>query len=206
MALVLSVPFNQKDKAKALGAKWSPALKKWYVVDKSQYHKFAEWVDGSLILTDHFYLVEGVHNCSRCNKNTVVIGFGFETFYALQDLNPDLTDTSIHIGQIDSKLPDQLELYLEQKYGFKQCYSKSLRMYFYANHCSHCSRLQSNYDLFDEVESPFFVDGTEAASKLILHKIKLPYDVAVSAEINYGSEDFLIKEYATLLDEGICWG
>ena len=29
--LLLSVPYEQKDKAKALGAKWDPASKKWWV-------------------------------------------------------------------------------------------------------------------------------------------------------------------------------
>lgn len=29
--LLLNVPFDQKDKAKSLGAKWDPAIKKWWI-------------------------------------------------------------------------------------------------------------------------------------------------------------------------------
>jgi ribonuclease HI len=33
--IYLTVPFSRKDEAKALGAKWDPAKKKWYIMDSS---------------------------------------------------------------------------------------------------------------------------------------------------------------------------
>ena len=32
--LILNVPYREKDDAKALGAKWDPNIKKWYVRNK----------------------------------------------------------------------------------------------------------------------------------------------------------------------------
>lgn len=29
--LLLNVPYEEKDEAKSLGAKWNPELKKWYI-------------------------------------------------------------------------------------------------------------------------------------------------------------------------------
>jgi hypothetical protein len=39
----LNVPFAQKDMAKALGAKWDAALKKWYVPADKDSGLFAQW-------------------------------------------------------------------------------------------------------------------------------------------------------------------
>lgn len=39
----LSVPFAQKDAAKALGAKWDAANKKWYVPENKDITLFAQW-------------------------------------------------------------------------------------------------------------------------------------------------------------------
>ena len=39
----LNVPYAQKDAAKALGARWDPANKKWYVPNGKDLALFAQW-------------------------------------------------------------------------------------------------------------------------------------------------------------------
>lgn len=39
----LNVPYAQKDAAKALGARWDPALKKWYVPPGKTLEAFSAW-------------------------------------------------------------------------------------------------------------------------------------------------------------------
>lgn len=39
----LNVPYAQKDEAKALGARWDPANKKWYVPAGKDIAPFAQW-------------------------------------------------------------------------------------------------------------------------------------------------------------------
>ncbi len=39
----LNVPFAEKDVAKALGARWDPAQKKWYVPPGKELGLFAQW-------------------------------------------------------------------------------------------------------------------------------------------------------------------
>ena len=46
MSLLLNVPYAEKDEAKALGAKWNPELKKWYVENRKDYYKFKKWILG----------------------------------------------------------------------------------------------------------------------------------------------------------------
>ena len=40
----LAVPFAEKDQAKALGARWDPARKCWYVQGASDLAPFARWL------------------------------------------------------------------------------------------------------------------------------------------------------------------
>ncbi|MEC4749250.1 DUF5710 domain-containing protein [Methylomicrobium sp. Wu6] len=41
--IYLHVPYTQKDAAKALGARWDPANKKWYVPANIDITPFAKW-------------------------------------------------------------------------------------------------------------------------------------------------------------------
>lgn len=45
--IVLKVPYAEKDEAKALGARWNPTRKCWYVPDGKDAAPFAQWVDAS---------------------------------------------------------------------------------------------------------------------------------------------------------------
>jgi len=44
--ILLEVPFAEKDQAKALGARWNPAEKKWYIPDELEANQdlFAKWI------------------------------------------------------------------------------------------------------------------------------------------------------------------
>lgn len=39
----LNVPYAEKDAAKTLGARWDPAMKKWYVPAGKDIASFAQW-------------------------------------------------------------------------------------------------------------------------------------------------------------------
>ena len=44
MRIDLACPFDQKDKAKALGARWDAAKKVWYIVDVEDLTPFMRWI------------------------------------------------------------------------------------------------------------------------------------------------------------------
>jgi len=47
----LKVPFNEKDQAKALGARWNAELKQWYVPHGIDSAPFAKWFTSSAALS-----------------------------------------------------------------------------------------------------------------------------------------------------------
>lgn len=207
MSLIIDVPFAEKDEAKSLGAKWNPNLKKWYVEERENYHKFEKWILGNKenvsILCDYFYIVEGTHLCFKCNKPTKVIGFGVKNFFEVYDSNEyDNEDNfcyyedNIHIASHIEPLSKALLDKLKEKYNYYESYSKTINASYLANHCSNCKVIQGDFFLFEEVDTPFFVDSIEKAKALKLYKVPLENDVIVDLDIGFGSEDYLIEKYA----------
>ena len=44
MRINLNCPYDQKDEAKALGARWDPGLKVWYIEDVADLKPFSKWI------------------------------------------------------------------------------------------------------------------------------------------------------------------
>lgn len=44
MRVYLNCPFDEKDEAKALGARWDPQKKRWYIQDVKDLSAFARWL------------------------------------------------------------------------------------------------------------------------------------------------------------------
>lgn len=207
MSLYLNVPFAEKDEAKALGAWWDPAKKQWFVKNKKDYPKFQKWIlsadeEECMVLCDHFYIVEGVQTCFKCKKPTKVMGFGIENFFTFyqEGVEPEYCEGEIHISSSLEPLSKALLEYLKKTYNYYYGYSKFTNSNYYGHHCDNCGILQGNFYLFSEVDSPFFIDGPEAAKALRLFRVALPYDIKAYAELGFGSEDYLIKQHAEMAE------
>jgi len=48
MKTFLDVPFGEKEAAKAKGARWDPAAKKWYCPDSVDLAQFKKWLPSHL--------------------------------------------------------------------------------------------------------------------------------------------------------------
>ena len=205
MPILLDVPYSEKDEAKKLGAWWSSEKKKWYVKNKSDYHKFRKWISKSeafYIICDYLYVIEGTHTCFKCHKPTRVIGYGIENYLEYDEENNASMEyeesNEIHIAGHINPIPQEVLAYLQKKYNYKNRYSKFANCTYLANCCDNCDVLQGDFFLFNEVDSPFWIEDETAASNLKLYKIPLEYDMVLdSIDIGFGSNDHLIKEYAS---------
>ena len=166
-AIDLNVPYEEKDEAKALGAKWDPARKTWFVPDGLELDGFEQWLPQPT--PEHLYLIAGWRACFRCNRLTPVCGF------ALKFSDDDKDEEGIHIlcpEEIEySTLPKEITQVLSDVFSLRGGYSKTTKSSTFANHCVHCKTLQGNFPVFHETEPPFFVDSEEAAQELLLFEI-----------------------------------
>lgn len=178
MSLYLDVLFEEKDEAKALGARWNPEIKLWYVdMQPDEYVKFAKWIikdtakdkvkdiDSIAIARNNLYVIEGIQNCYYCGNPTRVIGLGMGEFIELYwgEKNKcqyaQFTDTygkRIYLMwmQREENIPPKLLKYLKENYSVRTGYSQARKEYCFANHCDHCGKIQGNKYVFEETESP----------------------------------------------------
>lgn len=198
--LFLNVPYAYKDTVKALGARWNPDAKKWFVPKRTEYSKFLKWFPDSygLIVCDHIYIVEGKTECFKCGNSTRVVAFGVD-YYCSYEKSEDFYSFShdtdeIHLAITLENLPVNVIQYLCQHYNYKMRTSKTTGITKLNYCCDHCDVLQGDFFL-KEPSSPFFILSSEQACALKLYKIKLSEDFFTNDSLGYSSTDHLIKLY-----------
>lgn len=194
LPLLLNVPFSQKDEAKALGARWNPQLKKWYVNNREEYHKFSKWFhnkDTNLIVSEHLYIAIGNQTCFKCKSDIKIILLAADNYTVIDD-GSEVFDEEINFISDISNMPSNLQRFLNDNFKYCKRYSETSQSNYFANHCSNCGVFQGIRD-----NGPFFIDSEEKASKLVLYAIKLKNDLELNGSADWGSLDWMIKEYAT---------
>jgi len=217
----LNVPYNEKDCAKSVGARWDPQIKKWYFEGPiKEISKFGKWIaegrEQTLIAFENFCIIEGVRKCFRCGKKTRVIGFGIwdhsllidedDGTYSIEDPQdfPEM-ENEIHLAwtDVEENVPPLLLSYLKSKYNVKTGYSHIVGKCF-ANHCDHCDAIQGNNYLFYELGSPLSTE-TPVEEELIERMKQLKVynvytDVALPLEwdMGYCSNDWAYSAYCSM--------
>lgn len=186
MALYLEVPYEQKDHAKLLGAKWDQSRKQWYATNKFEYYKFLDWIPWSdsnfSLICDSLYIVEAPHKCFKCKKETNVISLAYnEQFMFYKDvdgnlINYEYTNNCLHYFTVEDEIDNvQLRSFLKDKFNYYYSYSKTIKEHYVANHCKHCGKIQGNFHLHEEIHSPFG-EYPECTKDYKLYKIPLAED------------------------------
>lgn len=219
MRLFLDVPFEEKDEAKALGAKWHPRIKKWFVnTEPKNYIKFARWIsndyDETIIATHCLIVLETTRICFKCHKPTRVVGLGVSDFMQLYKTYEDnniiryslydncSTPKEIHLAWVEKEdnIPPALLRYLKSKYSVYTGFSKFRNDYTFSNHCDYCGVIQGNNFLFDEPDSPLSscTDGNELItrmSNLTIYTIPLLHALQLNWDVHLCSNDYAYLKY-----------
>jgi hypothetical protein len=183
--LYLNVPYEQKDEAKSMYARWDNKRKKWFATNSKYYYRLAEWIEGDSVVQNSMYIAVSSRECWKCGKETLI--------YALAVRSEDLIDivyreTNIEeaIGYdvvflpISSNLPKEIKAYLEKHTNCKEKYSQTIQDTYFANTCTHCKALQGDYFVYEEFDSPFNGMGN---SKIKYIEFKLEHDLAINYQV-----------------------
>lgn len=222
--LLLDVPYNEKDEAKALGARWDPELKKWYVQNERNYYKFTKWIfkEGCSVACKNLYIVEAKRKCYKCGYETTVVSLAADdywTFDGLEDVlegrttvdvsngfGPEEADDCCHYADffvllgLTENIPTALLNYMLDKYNIRNKFSNTTKKKSLSNLCERCNALHGNWYLFQEVDSPFWIYDRQDIKKLKFYRIPLKYDLILSSgEVtDMGVSAFWIKRYADM--------
>lgn len=212
--LYLNVPFKEKDEAKALGARWNPERKEWYITYKKNYHLFRKWFYNSytnLIIYNYLYIAIANRECFKCKKQTPVISLAADNIVDIPyyDENEDEDEELIYnevyfICDIDV-LPTKLSMYLKDRWNYYYGYSRFTNSYYYGNHCSHCNVLQGDFHLHAEPTSPFCIseykeETIRDLNNITFLKLKLDNDLELCCSLSWSVSKYLIEGHSTIKD------
>lgn len=157
--IFLHVPFEEKDEAKKLGARWDATARRWYVPDGLSSATFKRWSEprpevaperpseSSIalnLLLARPAIVDAIIQCWSCKAETPV------TTLAAKDSDGEWEGVR-YVQGVDPVLT----AYLTARTHFRMAYSRTTRQWSYKNRCV-CGALQGDFFLHSEPDGPFF--------------------------------------------------
>ncbi|XOB65891.1 DUF5710 domain-containing protein [Deferribacteres bacterium DY0037] len=164
----LDVPYNEKDEAKALGARWDGAVKSWFIPKDIPIKRFTKWLQNyNGKITGTLYLIESTETCWKCqltskvyaifSKNHTETCFDDDNGEPYEEIH-DFPSTFSHIDHIDFNVLKAIRT-ITNKLFFDN--SKTIGRRLLMNHCEHCSAKFGDFFMFNEPGGAFFGDATD---------------------------------------------
>ena len=207
----LEVPYQEKELAKALGARWDARRKVWYVVDLDDLTPFAKWLPQPAWMnhrSDSYVLLESRRNCWKCERPTRVFGFAIPSGHEqLEKSRPDLEfpgdddydaclegpDAMHWVAQdapaVLSYVTHICEAALSRMHSLTMRYRKDLSgvtgTRYFMNHCEHCDAKLGDFETIEEFDAPLRpiggAIGTESTSRLVRYPMNEPLEADSSS-------------------------
>ena len=190
--VVLEVPYHEKDKAKALGARWDPEIKKWFIDADDNQARFAKWLNiGSkprrlLTLGTIPYLLRSWRECYKCGNMADVFCLASS---GLRDEEGRLRH-GFHTFSNLVFVPEKLRIFLEKNADtYYPSYSKTAGIKYFLNHCD-CGAKLGDFFMHCEPRGAFFPTSIEEADKITMHWINAFEPLKIAADYHVQEPDF----------------
>lgn len=210
LAPYLNVPFEDKAKAKKLGARWNADAHRWFIPKGQDQAPFAQWIavldnTPSLRAACPFYVLESTETCWKCGKeaqSVTVASEGCQPLPAGPAMPPDDDndeDSDEPIGPFDSfvlysyveHLPARLAAFMRQRYPlYFVDHSKTTDSFYWLNHCP-CGASLGDFHLHSEPDGAFFPMDNASARTMTLLQLKASGHVALRASVGSGLGDLI---------------
>jgi hypothetical protein len=185
----LKVPYQEKDDAKRLGARWDAARKTWYLPDGSNTEPFAKWLTSQSdidIRCSSYFVAQSTRKCWRCDQSTQVFGFllprGHEVWLDSDDFVGWEQQTSAAVVYYTTYLPSPVQAQMRSLSDqYRNDFSRTTQTYYWMNHCDHCGMKQGDFELFEEFDTPFCPADVRDACRILLHPVHEPFEASATS-------------------------
>lgn len=196
----LNVPFEEKELAKKLGARWDPDKKVWYAPSGTKLAEFEKWVVKPPQFTfraDSYYITKAYGGCWACSGKTLYIGLGVPSgFLANQPIDDEFdgmddeeleSSASYRAGVAAGwfvchfsallywvrDISDAVHCHMRQhSRNYRVSFSQTAGMAYWMNHCDHCGVKQGDFKDYGEPDGLFRDYG-----RFTIHKVLEPLSV-----------------------------
>jgi hypothetical protein len=187
----LKVPFQEKDEAKRLGARWDPQGKIWFVPDGVDPEPCVRWMPktpGVNYRSSHFFVASAPVLCWKCGTPTWVYAIALPGGHEQLDIDEDAEDGTsgeeswisidepaflYYIDYLPTAVQDRVRALTRH---FHVDYSKTTDSSYWMNHCEHCSAKQGDFPLFCEPGSPFVPMTESDAAAVTLQRASASFE------------------------------
>ncbi|SPL72104.1 DUF5710 domain-containing protein [Acinetobacter stercoris] len=207
----LKVPYQEKDHAKSLGAKWDSTNKVWYVPDGISVDPFSKWIpkENYNIKADKFYLARSTYSCWSCNKDTFVFSIAvpptalfleYDEGEETEEWIPNIHNNPTFVSYLSAMTINVENTIKKLAPRYHSDFSKTVNTTYWMNHCEHCGMKQGDFGLHQEVDSPFFPISESQAELLEFLEINEPIQCNGDGYGNYSSNMDELFEMFNLTD------
>jgi hypothetical protein len=175
--IILEVPFQEKDQAKSLGARWNPKIKKWFIPKGTNTTEFQKWflnpkpdrlitARPSIIAKPSIYLIQSKDRCYRCREIADVFCLAAD---GLIDHDGEI-DMFFHFHNL-TFVPSKIKTILQEKApNYYIDYTKQSDSLYFVNHCK-CRAKLGDFYLHCEPDGTFAPMSKEKAENAIIYNL-----------------------------------
>jgi hypothetical protein len=193
----LTVPFEEKEQAKRLGARWDNKRRQWYAPDDASVNVFKAWLsqdspDGmDQILVEVTSIAETFQTCWKCSRNIPVISLASDCHHYFDTPWEPFPLLFSCVTSVPEAVKDCLKTYP----SFHPSFSKSLGLSHWRNNCPKCHAAQGDNFLYGEPGDPFFPTTSFEAELVTLRQLGCA-PASITCLMVVGQPADLIFEYA----------
>jgi hypothetical protein len=181
----LRVPYEDKDEAKRLGARWDPAVQVWFVPDDLDPARFARWRPADRapnVRAPSYFIAASTRTCWRCRATSRVHGFilpaDHETLCAgdapaEDDWEPGEEPTLL--CYLDWLAPAVAARITALTPHYRVAYSKAAAAFYWMNLCEHCRAPLGDHETNCEPGQGFLAFTIEQARRVSLAHVAEPF-------------------------------
>ena len=181
----LHVPFADKNRVKALGARWDPIATTWYAPIGVDLAPFARWMSaegGANVFARSYCIAESLERCWKCVATSVVLAA------CLPDGHQQLADDEFepgrrfwladecfvsHVKWLPSAVAAR---FMAMSRNYRLDFSQTIGCAYWMNHCESCGAKLGDFSMFRELGSAFHPSSEDQALSMRLTPIAEPYE------------------------------
>ncbi|RCL01976.1 MAG: hypothetical protein JSC188_000595 [Candidatus Tokpelaia sp. JSC188] len=175
----LVVPFEEKEEAKQLGARWDKTYKIWYVPEGINPDHFQRWFPETNVRSTSYFIGKNTQRCWKCKERTNVYGFylpgGSEVFDEKREIWKERWK-SLCLSYVIYLVPSVAEgIRIFSRGHYYISFSKTVEQRYWMNHCEHCKAKLGDFGIYQELDGGFCPMNKRQAAQIALHEISKPF-------------------------------
>jgi hypothetical protein len=185
----LNVPFHEKDEAKRLGARWDAGRKTWFLSDGTDTAAFSKWLPQASdfnIQASAYFIAQSMRSCWRCALDTRVFSFLLPPGHLVRQDHDESTDWEVlececipyYITWIPASVQARMQALTRH---YRSDFSKTTQSFYWMNHCEHCGMKQGDFELFEEIDTPFCPLAPQDAARILLRRVSESFEASAES-------------------------